>query len=315
MAPAQVTVEYVRGVNSTDTRAGIANGAVQHRYTINAAGAPVGSSKLSNLSVRSTAGSDAASLIAGFVVSPGGSLPALVRASGPALTAFGVTGTLPDPVLTLYSSGNTPVATNDDWGAAANSAQITTTAAQTGAFAFTSGSRDSAVFASLAPGAYTAQVSGKSGATGTALIEAYDATLAASAAHFVNLSARTQVGTGGAVLIAGFVVQGTAPKQLLIRGVGPALAQFGVTGALSDPQLALFQQGVAGTLQQNDNWSSAANATQIAAAASAVGAFALPPNSKDAALLVTLPPGAYSAQVSGVGNAAGVALVEIYEIP
>ena len=117
------------------------------------------------------------------------------------------------------------------------------------------------------------------------------------------------------MLIAGFVVQGTAPKQLLIRGVGPALAQFGVTGALSDPQLALFQQGVAGTLQQNDNWSSAANATQIAAAASAVGAFALPPNSKDAALLVTLPPGAYSAQVSGVGNAAGVALVEIYEIP
>ncbi len=314
VAPTQATVEYVRGVNATDTRAGIGNGAVQHRYTINASASATGTSRLVNLSVRSTAGGDNAALIAGFVVSSGDPLSVLLRGSGPALNAFGVTGTLADPVLTLWSSNNAVLASNDDWGAANNVTQILAAAAQVGAFAFPAGGRDAALLSSLSPGAYTAQVSGKNAAAGTALIEAYDASSSATSARFINVSARTQVGTGGAVLIAGFVVLGTAPKQLLIRGVGPTLAAFGVPGVLADPQLALFQQGVSSPLQQNDNWSTAANAAQIASAASAVGAFALPANSRDAAMLVTLPPGTYSAQVSGVGNTTGVGLVEIYEV-
>jgi len=170
-----------------------------------------------------------------------------------------------------------------------------TAAAQLGAFAIPAGSRDAALLSSLSPGAYTAQVSGKNAAAGTALLEAYDSSSSATSARFINVAARTQVGMGGAVLIAGFVVQGTAPKQLLIPGVGPTLAAFGVPNALSDPQLALFQQGVAAPIQQNDNWGSAANTAQIAGAA----------------MLVMLPPGAYGAQVSGVGNRTGVDMVEI----
>jgi hypothetical protein len=124
------------------------------------------------------------------------------------------------------------------------------------------------------------------------------------------------VGTGGDLLIAGFVVQGEAPKRVLIRAVGPGLNAFGVGGTLVDPQLSLYLQGTPAPIQQNDNWGADATAaTQIAATSKAVGAFDLAPGSKDSAMIATLAPGAYTAQVSGVGGASGVALVEIYEVP
>jgi hypothetical protein len=95
--------------------------------------------------------------------------------------------------------------------------------------------------------------------------------------------------------------------------VGPALNQFGVGGTLADPQIAVY---TGSTLTvSNDNWSSEGNAVQVAATAAQVGAFALPAGSRDAALLVTLPPGSYTAQVSGVGGTTGAALVEVYEVP
>ena len=114
-------------------------------------------------------------------------------------------------------------------------------------------------------------------------------------------------------MIAGFVIQGDAPKQLLIRAVGPILSGFGVGGVLADPQLTIYREGLTTPVQQNDNWITA-NAGQIGLAAAQVGAFALPPNSRDAALVATFAPGTYTAQVSGVGNTTGVALVEIYEV-
>ena len=276
----------------------------------------LGSSRLVNMSVRSTAGAGNETLIVGFVVGPGAPLPLLLRGVGPTLGSFGVNGILADPVLTLLSGGGAVLATNDDWGAAVNASQITAIANQSGAFALPASSRDAALLSSLVPGSYTAQVVGKAAATGVVLMEAYDAaTSPASTARFVNLSARTQVGSGGAVLIAGFVISGNVPKQVLIRGVGPTLTGFGVGGVLADPLLSLFRQGTTTALQQNDNWSTATNAAQISPACAQVGAFALPANSRDAALLVTLAPGTYTAQVSGVGNTTGVALVEIYEVP
>ncbi len=275
----------------------------------------IGASRLGNLSVRSGAGTGSDTLIVGCVVGQGDPLPLLLRGIGPTLAGFGVSGALPDPVLTVVDANNATVATNDNWSAGTNSNQTVAITARVGAFTLANNALDAALVANLTPGSYSAVVTGKGAATGIALMEAYDAATTTTAARLVNLSARTQVGTGAAILIAGFSITGDASKQVLIRAVGPSLVPFGVTGVMADPQLALFRQGSATAIQQNDNWLAAPNVAQIGLVGAQVGAFALPANSRDAALLVTLEPGAYTAQVSGVGNTAGVALVEIYEVP
>jgi len=275
----------------------------------------IGARRLGNLSVRSGAGTGSDTLIVGCVVGQGDPLPLLLRGIGPTLAGFGVSGALPDPVLTVVDANNATVAANDNWSAGTNSNQTVAITARVGAFTLANNALDAALVANLTPGSYSAVVTGKGTATGIALMEAYDAATTTTAARLVNLSARTQVGTGAAILIAGFSITGDALKQVLIRAVGPSLAPFGVTGVLADPQLALFRQGSAAAIQQNDNWLAAPNVAQIGLVGAQVGAFALPANSRDAALLVTLEPGAYTAQVSGVGNTAGVALVEIYEVP
>ncbi len=275
----------------------------------------LGTSRLINLSVRAAAGTGADSLIMGFVVGGAGSPSLLLRGIGPALGAFGVTGAVADPTLTVTTLAGAAVATNDDWGLFANPAQLSAAVGEAGAFPLPAGSRDAALVANLGAGAYTALVGGKDGAAGQALIEAYAAAAATGEARLINLSARTRAGTGAEALIAGFVVSGSEPKRLLIRGVGPTLASFGVTGALADPQLALFRQGAATALLGNDNWSATTAAAELAAAAARAGSFALPAGSRDAALLAVLPPGAYTVQVSGVGAATGVALLEIYDAP
>jgi hypothetical protein len=167
---------------------------------------------------------------------------------------------------------------------------------------------------SPAPGSYSVQITGRNNTTGLALAEIYDTsagTPTASTPRLVNVSARTQVGTGGDVLIAGFTIGGTTAKTVLIRATGPALAAFGVTGTLPDPQLELFSGAT--VIRSNNNWG---GDMQLANVGGSVGAFAVSdPNSRDAMLLVTLPPGSYTAQVSGVNNSTGVALVELYEVP
>ena len=167
-------------------------------------------------------------------------------------------------------------------------------------------------------GPRTIHVADTVGRTGVVLVEVYDNdTGTGSAGRLTNLSARNFAGTGEAGLIAGFVVSGNVPKRLLIRGIGPRLAAFGVTGALADPRVELFlsENGRSTLFAANDNWAEAGAAPARAAFAS-VGAFDLnDAASKDAALVVTVPAGAFTAQVSGVGNATGEALVEIYELP
>ncbi len=271
--------------------------------------------RLVNISCRATVGTQASILIAGFVVGGAGTSgaePLLLRGSGPALIPFGVMGTLPDPQLQLYS-GPTLLGTNDAWG---GSAQIASTAAAVGAFAWNSpASHDAALLEQLSAGAYTAQVAGESGDTGVALAEVYDATPAgaytAAAARIVNISARVQVGTGGDILIAGFAIGGSTSRTVLVRASGPALVPFGVPGTLPDPLLQLYSGST--VILSNKGWG---GNPQIASAASSVGAFQWSsPMSADSALLVTLPPGAYTAQVSGASGDTGVALVEVYEVP
>lgn len=270
--------------------------------------------RLTNLAVRSRAGTGTQALLVGFTLGGEvfGSAPfLLVRGVGPALAPFGVSDALADPRLDVISTLRGVMQSNDNWG---GSSTISSAAAAVGAFPFLDpASRDAAVLTSFSDGGYTVQIQGAGGATGVALAEIYDTTETARATTFqprlINLSARTHVGTGGDILIAGFAVAGSGPKTLLIRGIGPGLTQFGLTGVLADPKLALFS----GTtlLEENDNWSGSAS---LAAAATGVGAFSIPAESRDAVLLVTVPPGSYSAQVSGVGNTTGVALVEVYEV-
>ncbi|MDO8538900.1 MAG: putative Ig domain-containing protein [Opitutaceae bacterium] len=268
---------------------------------------PLPAGRLANLSVRSLAGTDSDTLVVGFVLSPTPGKRLLIRGIGPTLAAFGVPGVLADPVLSLFS-GSTLHSTNDDWSQAANAAQIVTVSRDLSAFTLSNGSRDAVLLPALTGGLYTVQVAGKGDSTGVALIEIYDADPAVGG-RLVNVSARARVGTGDDILIAGFIISGTEPMRVLVRGVGPTLAGFGVTGVLADPQLALY--GGSTLIRQNDNWN---NASDIAAAAAAAGAFALPANSKDAALVATLNPGAYTAHISGVNNTTGVALVEVYEL-
>jgi len=270
---------------------------------------------LSNLSGRTTAGTGSQTLIAGFTVSGSGSLPLLVRGIGPGLAQFGVTGTVADPQLQVFNSASAVIGSNDNWSSASNATAVVSTSAAVGAFALASGSADAALLGTFAPGSYTVQITGNSGSTGTALAEVYDATPTGTAglATLVNFSLRTQVGTGSNILIAGFVIAGNTAETLLIRGVGPTLTQFGVTGVLAAPQLQIYNS--TGTVvAQSAAWGANSNAAAIASAQQSVGAFALPTGSADAALLVTLAPGAYTAQVSGIGATTGVGLVEVYAV-
>lgn len=271
--------------------------------------------RLVNISCRAQVGTGGDILIAGFAVGgagTSGSESLLIRGSGPALVPFGVTGTLADPQLELYS-GTASLGTDDGWG---GNSQIASTAASVGAFAWTQPtSLDSALVEMLPAGPYTAQISGKSGDTGIALAEVYDATPAGTytpqTPRLVNISARVQVGTGGNVLIAGFVVGGATSRTVLIRASGPALVPFGVAGTLPDPELQLYSGST--LLGTNTAWG---GNTEIANAAASVGAFAWGSStSSDSAILATLPPGAYTAQVSGASGDTGVALIEVYEVP
>ena len=270
---------------------------------------------LRNLSTRGQVGTGSNILIAGFVV--GGSSPKqiLIRAIGPTLSGFGITGALADSQLELFK-GTTRIALNDNW---AGNTAITSASATVGAFQLTANSLDAVVLAQLDPGAYTAQVSGVGGRTGVALVELYDVDSVAAFApqKLINVATRGVVGTGENQLIAGFVVNGTTTKKVLIRGVGPTLTSLGVTGALADPVLQLIQtKGSARTVvRENDNWETGNDVALITAATTKAGAFPLTSGSKDAVLLLNLPPGTYNATVSGVGGTTGVGLVEVYEVP
>ena len=271
--------------------------------------------RLVNISTRGVAGTSSQALIAGFVISGTTPKQVLIRGIGPTLGIFGVPGFLVNPKLQLFRGDGTQLTENDDWGSAANVADITAQSALVGAFPLATGSKDSALLLTLDPGAYTAVATGADGGAGVALVEVYELLSSVDAPKLINISTRGQVNTGSGVLIAGFVVNGNAPKKLLIRAIGPTLAtSFGLSGALSDPLLALFDSA-GKTIAQNDNWGSSGDGSVVSGAAAQVGAFGLQSGTKDSVMLVTLPPGGYTAQVSGVNNTTGVALVEVYEVP
>ena len=260
----------------------------------------------------------------GFVVTDptGTGVPksVLIRGIGPALLNYGIPSPILNPTLKLMDSSGRVIASNAAWDGSSSLSQIF---AQVGAFPLKTGSHDTAIAVSLQPGSYTASLTSTDGTTGDALIEIYDADLKPlnTAQRLVNLSSMGYVTTGFPV-IGGFSITGTSPKTLLIRGNGPTLSSYGATSPLADPVLKLYQGQT--VIASNTGWSKpttvnasypGATATAISAAIANSGAFALPTGSADSAILVTLPPGTYTAQITSASAGNGQALIEIYELP
>ncbi|MBT5901164.1 MAG: hypothetical protein HOH58_03545 [Opitutaceae bacterium] len=268
--------------------------------------------RLSNLSTRGAVGTGSDIMVAGFVIEGSTVKDLVIRAVGPRLGDFGVPGTLADPQVLVFRSGETvPMAEVDGWDISLSSIFQTL-----GAFSLETDTASAATRLQLSPGAYTVHVKGVADGTGVALVEVYDA-----AAHvpvqMTNLSTRGAVGTGANIMVAGFVITGDVPQRVLVRGVGPALTDFGVTGALADPVLRLFRSTSTGgeLLQTNQDWSAATNAAQIASTAATVGGFALEVGAGDASLLVDLAPGSYTVELAGANDGTGVGLIEVYRVP
>ncbi len=302
LAPGVILTVHVGGARGKTLRA---------RLALRAAGP---GAALSNLSTRAYLGAPEEALIAGFYV--GGDRPKqlLVRAVGPTLSSFGVAGALANPRLAIVDRAGVTLAENDDWGAAGNATELATISAAVGAFALPAGSRDAAVLATLPPGAYSAVVRPTDPKdSGIVLVEVYDPTPTPES-QLLNLSSRVYSGNGAQTAIVGFVLAGGGPRQVLVRASGPALAAFGVTGSLADPELRLVN-GAGVLIARNDNWGGSALAPDLAATAARVGAFAFAPASKDAAALPSLNPGSYTALINGVGNTPGTALIEVYATP
>ena len=271
-------------------------------------GPPTGGARLINLSIRSFVGSGTNTVIVGFYISGSGSKELLIRADGPTLASFGVTGVLANPQLTLFNASSVAIGSDTAWGCSAALAGVF---ASVGAFALPAASADSALFTSLPAGANTVLVGGVNGESGIALAELYDADGGNPPTQLTNVSARAYSGTGSAILTAGFVIGGSGTETLLIRGIGPGLTPFGVGGVLSSPQVLLFDS--TGTqIASNAGWG---GTPALVAAFAKVGAFALPPASADSAMIVTLPSGLYTVEVAGTNGSTGVALIEVYEIP
>jgi hypothetical protein len=214
-----------------------------------------------------------------------------------------MSGYCPDPRIALRNQASGEiVAQNDNWAAS-----LAPTFLSLGAFGLTPGSTDAALLFPV-DGPHTAQITGTG--AGIVTVEVYDAD-SAGATQLTNVSARSQVGTGADILIAGFVIDGNVPRTVLIRGIGPALRDiWNVTGVLADPKLEVFRQRDGAKIADNDNWDAALQPTF-----DQLGAYRFTRGSRDAALLVTLLPDVYTAQVSGVGGTTGDGVVEVYEVP
>jgi hypothetical protein len=253
-----------------------------------------------NISTRLLVGTGENVLIAGFII--GGNAPKklVIRAIGPSLTALGIGSPLQDTTLELHDKGST-LDINDDWRESQEDEIIATTLAPTD-------NRESAILATLAPGSYTAIVSGKNSG-GIAVVEVYDFDAAGldTSGHskLVNIATRGPVLAGDQVMIGGFIVSGQASK-VAIRAIGPSLSASGISGTLQDPTLDLKNANGL-TLMGNDDWQQgqAAEIEQVGLA---------PTDGRESALIATLAPGQYTAIVSGKGNASGVALVEVYTL-
>ncbi|HRE80889.1 MAG TPA: peptidylprolyl isomerase [Opitutaceae bacterium] len=259
--------------------------------------------RLSNFSVRGLTGQEQFVMIAGITIEGPAETNFLIRGIGPGLGKFNVIGFVTDPRIELHS-GDTMLDSNDDWQGSDGSVY--------GAFPLTGGSKDAVLLRPLTNGPYTTVLRGAGHTTGDSLIEIYETNPTASN-QLINISGRSYVGSSW-VATTGFVIGPGTGSTVLLRAVSSNLGQFGINveDTVENPRLDLFRTSgnQPELIAQNDDWGG--RPTLISAMASA-GAFAIPQTtSKDAVLLVTLPPGSYTAQASSVGGRPGTALVEVY---
>jgi hypothetical protein len=271
-------------------------------------------SRLVNLSAQAPV-SASSPLTAGFVIGGSGSKQLLLRGVGPSLTNYGVGGALPDATLAVTPAGAAaPVLSNSRWAATAG---LTSTTTAVGAFPLVSGSADAAAVTGLAAGTYTMSVAPSQAAdSGLAMAEVYDADLdpVHAPSRLMNLSALTASNGSNPGITAGFVILGPCEKQVLIRAVGPGLAQFGVPSPMPDPQLKVFPQASSVPPLYNGTWGDNGQAAVLQGVFAQAGAFPLTIGSNDAAMSVYLPPGSYTVQASSAGGNAGNVLLEIYDL-
>jgi hypothetical protein len=241
--------------------------------------------------------------IGGFIVTGSAPKHVMLRAVGPSLAQAGVPDALADPVLELHGPSGFVTIVNDNWTDDQEITIASTGLAPTNNF-------EAAIDATLAPGSYTAIVKGKGNTSGVALVEVYDIDQSVFA-KLANMSTRAMVGTGDDIVIAGFILGGGSPPQagdrIVVRGIGPSLAAVGVANALADPKLELRDSDGA-LLASNNDWRD-----DSAQAAELTAANLSPTNNLESGIATTLPPGLYTALLSGVNNSAGIGLVEVYD--
>jgi hypothetical protein len=253
-----------------------------------------------NLSTRGVVSIGDNVLIGGFIVSGTEPKTIVLRALGPSLSGFGLSHTLRDPLLRVYNSSRTIIATNDNWQSDPHNADI-----QKNGLA-PPNLLESATLQTLAPGTYTVIVTGKDPAPGTGLVELYDLS-PRSNSKLVNMSTRGLAGTVDDVLISGFIVGDVGSATVIVRALGPSLTSSGVSGALNDPTLTIYDS-TGSAIATNDNWQDDASAVDVQRNGLA------PPNPSESALVLRLPAGAYTAVVRGANGSTGVALAEVYTL-
>jgi len=256
---------------------------------------------LDNISTRASVQTGQGVTIAGFIVTGTESKQVVIRGLGPTLTQHGVSGALADPFLRLLDGGGNVLWSNNDWKDSQQAA-IQATGLQP------PNDLESAILRTLAPGNYTAILSGRNSTSGIGLVEVYDLSPSFPLrAQLTNVSTRGFVGTGQAVMIGGFIAGGGSNSiQVLVRGLGPSLTQHGVSGALANPILSLFDSN-GNVLRNNNNWK---DSQQAGIQATGLA----PPNDLESAILQDLQPGNYTAILSGRNNTTGIGLVEIYRL-
>ena len=274
------------------------------------------SSTLGNISTRAFVQTGDNVMIGGFIVQGTEPKRVILRAIGPELSRFGVPNVLVDPTLELYDGTGTLIASNDNWQHTIIGGIITSNQV---ADIRNSGHaprhpRESAIIADLPAGNYTAMVRGVNNTTGVALVEAYDLD-PDSNSILGNISTRSFVQTDDNVMIGGFILQGTQPKRVILRAIGPQLSQYGVPNALPDPALELHDNTGA-LIASNDDWQHTIiggiiTSDQVREIRSSGYA---PGDGRESAIIADLPPGSYTGIVRGKNIITGVALVEVYDL-
>jgi len=238
-------------------------------------------------------------LIGGFIITGNDPKRVIIRGIGPSLTALGVQGALANPTLDLFDANQTLLDSNDDWKS--NQAEVEATTIPP------AHDLESAIVITLTPGAYTAVLRGQNNATGIGVVEVYDLNANADSL-LANISSRGFVDSGDNVMIGGFIIGGSgqANATIVIRGIGPSLVAFGINGALMDPIVDL-KDGNGTTLLSNDDW--------LQGQPVEVAQFGLAPSdTREAALVATLPQGNFTAILRGKDDSTGVAVVEVYNV-